>query len=585
MSSKSLPLLGAVKPGVRGCGTRPLEEKSLGKRDVDRNKKFKGASMSQKENTETELKLAGPAEKLEALWQETIAPEVAPVSKKLVSTYFDTSDYSLRRRGFTLRVRQKGDHFEQTVKAEGSAQHSLMERGEWTAPVDGPEPDLKRFDAKVIGETIGLVVAGDLRPIFTTEIDRQVKEYRIGPEHMNGHAFSKAPRGGKKAKGVKDPAAGGALVEAAWDRGEVRADGRREAISEIELELVEGSASALRHEGVRLHDATPLEFQPLSKAARGFNLALGQHPVAIKGRLPSLTPDQTVETALQQILTSCVNHWHANHAAAFDGRDIEGIHQLRVSLRRFRSALTLFKDVLPPKDLTWLQGEAKAIINGLGGARDWDVFITELLQPVMDARPHDKCLMRLYDAVVEEQRLAYAQARQTLSAPGYLKFILDLGVWLDQEGWCRKKNVKALRASPVDFARKVLHKRQKKVLKQGTDFEHLPDEELHRLRISLKKLRYATEFFVSLYDDTLSKSYVKAMRRLQDDLGHLNDLAVAETRLLDLCHKHQAGPADELRTAMGTLIGWYSHSLMTVRPQIVQDWEKFICTEPFWQKN
>src|SRR3546814_14860886 len=95
----------------------------------------------------------------------------------------------------------------------------------------------------------------------------------------------------------------------------------------------------------------------------------------------------TADDALAAVLGACLRHWSANEAAAIDGSDPEGVHQMRVGLRRFRSALTVFGDLLPAAQLAWLQEEAKWALNALGSARDWDVFLADLRAPLEAARP------------------------------------------------------------------------------------------------------------------------------------------------------------------------------------------------------
>lgn len=509
---------------------------------------------------EIELKLAAPADALAALWQSAIARRARTTSRRLVSTYYDTSDLRLRRRGFTLRVRQDGDRFIQTVKSARAAPGSVMHRGEWSVPVEAAEPDLTRLNDPHVLEQIGLVIAGELQALFTTDVTRQAKTYRVG-----------------RNKGAM------ARIEAAWDRGEVQCNGKREAICELELELLDGSTSALHQEAVRLLEATPLEYQPLSKSDRGFALALGERPAFRKADPPTLAPDTPVEEGLERILTNCMNHWLANHAAALDGDDPEGVHQMRVALRRLRSAVTIFKGVLPGDDRAWLQGEAKALIAGLGGARDWDVFVEEMLRPVLAARGDDGGLLILQEAVNEQRRLAYDRAWATLRSPRYLQFVLELGAWLEDRGWHRTDRRHNLDREMIELAEEILHKRHKTAIKLGCRFEQLSDEALHRLRISLKKLRYATEFFAALYGKDETKAYLDSLRQLQDDLGHLNDLAVAEHRLTDLCGHFENDNSAALQMPCGTVIGWHSHALAQVRPRIAKDWHAFAHATPFWQ--
>ncbi len=513
-------------------------------------------------NLEIEVKLAAPADTLATLWESAVGTRARTTSRRLVSTYFDTSDLRLRRNGFTLRVRQDGDRFVQTVKAARGAPGSMMCRGEWSAPLEAAEPDLTRLSDPEVLERIGLVIAGELRPLFTTEITRQARTYRVGQ--------------GKDAR---------ARIEAAWDRGEVLCNGKRAAISELELELLDGSTSALHREAVRLLQMTPLEYQPLSKAERGFALALGERPTFHKSSLPPLTPETPVEEGLARILTNCMNHWLANHAAVLDGGDPEGVHQMRVALRRLRSALTIFKGVLPADDREWLQGEAKALIDGLGGARDWDVFVDEMLKPVLSARADDSGLLLLEDAVNEQRRLAYEQAWATLRSPRYLQFVLELGAWLEDRGWRRKDRRDGLDRRMIELAEEALHNRHKKAIKLGRRFDRLSDDALHRLRISLKKLRYVTEFFATLYGKSETRAYLASLRQLQDDLGRLNDLAVAEARLSDLCGRVEGDNSGALQMPCGTVIGWHSHVLALVRPRIAEDWHAFAHAAPFWKRN
>jgi inorganic triphosphatase YgiF len=510
---------------------------------------------------EIELKMSGTADDLQELWEATDAPRTRTISRRLISTYFDTSDLRLRRCGFTLRVRQDGNDFVQTVKAVGSVQQSAMRRGEWSTPIKSPTPDLTRLDAPEVLEKIGLVITGELQPIFTTDVIRQSKRYRVNNDKCEE-----------------------SYIEMAWDMGEIRCDGGREAICEIELEWLEGSTVALQKEAVRFLEKTPLQFQPLSKSDRGFALAVGDRPTSRKVLPPKLTPKALVEEGLERVLTNCVDHWLANHAAVLDGVDVEGVHQMRVALRRMRSALTLMKSALPAADRQWLQREARSLTGDLGGARDWDVFVDQLLQPAMEARADDTNLKILRDAVNEQRRLAYERARATLRSPRYLRFVLELGVWLEGRGWRQKETQASLDRSLIDLADEVLSERHRQAMKLGRKFDKLSDEELHRLRISLKKLRYANEFFAGLYGKGRTEAYLDSLRQLQDDLGRLNDVAVAEARLGDLCGRFGSDNAGALQIACGTVIGWHARALDQIRPRIAKDWRAFTRARPFWKQ-
>src|SRR3546814_6605855 len=89
---------------------------------------------------------------------------------------------------------------------------------------------------------------------------------------------------------------------------------------------------------------------------------------------------------------------------------------MRVGLRRFRSALTVFGDLLPAAQLAWLQEEAKWALNALGSARDWDVFLADLLAPLEAERPRDADLAALRGAARDRQAPAYRQLREALAS-------------------------------------------------------------------------------------------------------------------------------------------------------------------------
>ena len=129
-----------------------------------------------------------------------------------------------------------------------------------------------------------------------------------------------------------------------------------------------------------------------SRPARSRRAATRSPPDAARlaqSRAAGARGGRAVDRAIQAILRSCLQHWCANEAAALDGSDPEGVHQMRVALRRLRSAFSVFGRLIDPAQRAWLSDEAKTIVNGLGPARDWDVFLAELLAPVRAARQDD----------------------------------------------------------------------------------------------------------------------------------------------------------------------------------------------------
>jgi CHAD domain-containing protein len=161
-----------------------------------------------------------------------------------------------------------------------------------------------------------------------------------------------------------------------------------------------------------------------------------------------------------------------------------------------------------------------------------------------------------------------------------------LGRWIEASGWrdqLTKRGVDWLDRPVVEFATHVLGKRQRKALERGQDFAQLSAEQRHRLRIALKKLRYATEFFEALYPKKHTKPYLAALKDLQDGLGHLNDVAVAQRLIDSLVVERERSEGDGIQGAAGLVLGWHARGVADLEPAILRAWQRFAERPPFWR--
>ena len=512
---------------------------------------------------EVELTLGGDPAALDRGWRAAVPADGVGAAKRLRSTYYDTGDFRLRRRGFTLRIREDGERLVQTLKSDGpSSAAAVLKRNEWTRMVKKPRPSLPVSPDPAVRDAVGPLRPAELAPAFFTDVMRRTAMIE-----------------------VVAPGDGTALIELALDRGEIKAHDRCDTVSELELELIEGPASALYELAMTLQASAPLRIQTASKAKRGYVLAGGEGYAGYKAPALAFAEGISVNKTLGKIFRACANQCAANHDAVLDRGDPEGVHQFRVALRRMRSALVVFKTVLPREHTAWLEREASRLIDLLGPARDWDVFITETLADVRAARPDDESLERLAEAAEVERARAYERA-EALRAPDYTAFLLRFGRWIETAGWREEANHAALDQPLANLGGRLLDKRHGRVLKRGRDFEQLPDADLHRLRISLKKLRYAGEFFAAQFPDGNPRPYIRALRRLQDDLGQLNDAAVAESclkKLLDT--QRNSSHLAALGLGAGQVIGWHARAREETRVHIIEDWHAFAATEPYWRAS
>ncbi len=505
--------------------------------------------------SELELKLGAAPEDLPRLEAAIVAAAGGrDVSKtSLVSTYYDTPDLALKRSGLTLRVRRQGNRFLQTVKSTRTNDDPLK-RGEWEDELPSDQPDLA---APASGGKIRATIdEGALRPQFTTRVDRTAIELTR---------------------------AGGTRVEAAIDRGEIRAaEGTAsEPLSEVEFELKEGDPAALYAFAMPLLDIAPLRMEPRSKSERGYRLI--ERP---RVELPvhhaediDLKREMTAEEAFRRIGNAHLLMLSRNEAAALGG-ETEGVHQMRVAARRLRSLLSAFRPMLPDDQHRWANDELKWLAGELGPFRTWDVMEGSLISAVRRALPGDRSIEALRRAAGRQRDQAHLQAQAMIRSTRYAKSLLALARWFELRGWREQpvtKQSAKLMAPVADIAPALLSGLHKKALKRSRHFSRLSPEKRHELRIALKKLRYGTEFFGSLYDGDDIGRYLKRVKPLQEKLGVANDVATLDGLLVSLA-KSGAG----IERAGGLVLGWHLSRLADQSKETREEVRRFRDARPFW---
>ncbi|MDG4555521.1 MAG: CHAD domain-containing protein [Candidatus Competibacter sp.] len=291
-----------------------------------------------------------------------------------------------------------------------------------------------------------------------------------------------------------------------------------------------------------------------------------------------LTADTASEEAFIAIVGACLRHAEANRPAVLDAQ-VEGVHQMRVAFRRLRSGLKIFRPLIPREASAELVAGIRWLNGFLGPARDWDVFLEEGMSPVFARFPRKRGL-RLFRARAEALRRShYRSLRAALNEPHYPLLLQQFAGWLEQRAW--RENLadsqrERLEESVLEFATPLLETDHRRVLKRGDDFARLSAEERHALRIRIKELRYAQDFFASLYPTASVKLYLGALANLQDGLGVMNDIAVTQ-RLLDEARLTTVSAARQV------IDGWYGCRLDIHECRFAESWRCFVECERPWK--
>lgn len=481
---------------------------------------------------EAELKVAVDAAGASRLARLASLPGLSVTAKgdkRLVSTYFDTPDLALRAKGISLRLRRAGRSGEQTVKFSGSFSLGLAERPEFNATYAGRVPDLARFPEDVAAELTKLVDGRPLVPLFSMRVTR-------------------------KRWDISTP--GGDVVEMALDRGAATAGSRRADIREVEFELLSGDRRALFEVARPALAGIAFHFSTHAKSDLGYALLEGEIGTAEPATAvdADIDDDMSVEMALQLVLRSCAQQISANVAALRVGNDPEGAHQLRVGLRRLRTALKIFASVMAPGTADALASEARRLSAEVAATRDMDVLIDELVAPLDGGD-----MSALIELLEKRRKAARVRLAAVLADQSLGDFLIDLLAFTEARGWLSMDDIgQSLGlAAPIEpFAEHLIGRLRRKVEKLGRDPEALSPDERHELRKRFKRLRYAYDFFEPLMPKSTRRKLLPRVKAAQDVLGVLNDIHMAHLMLDDV---HAVGPkAGAVERAIGYCLGWHS---------------------------
>jgi inorganic triphosphatase YgiF len=421
-----------------------------------------------------------------------------------VSVYFDTDTHKLHRKGLILRVRRVGGRYIQTIKATGNS--GPLERDEWEAEIPGEQPDLRLADGTALEPLVNRKLRRRLRPLFETRVHRTV--YPLADDAR--------------------------AIALAVDQGTIETGTSSAPLCEVELELERGSVADVFEVARELTRALPAQLALKSKSERGYELVDGRQDQPVKATPIDLSAGVTTRDGFRIIGRACLKQIIDNEPALLKG-DPEGVHQMRVGLRRLRAAVSLFAGLLRDQQSAAIKRELNWLAGELGPLRELDVLMSQVVTPVKKQHAHLDGLPALSQELAARRETALAHARKAVTSARFRALALEVTAWLEIGHWTQARDdlARARGDIPIEaFAAEQLTRRWRKVRKTGRRIEELDAKGRHRLRIRLKKLRYASEFFARLFPDKRAakrrEKFLPALERLQDGLGDLNDIAVHE---------------------------------------------------------
>ena len=450
---------------------------------------------------ETELKFTVPAEQLAGVEKEMKRARVRV--ERLQASYYDTPDERLASHRLALRLRREGRRWVQTAKAETDDSLSRLEHNApVSAPRRGSEPptlEITRHDGtpagdalrKALGKSAHRKGSAALTLRFRTDVSRATRTVRIR----------------------------GATVEIALDTGKISTDGCEAPICELEFELKRGGIDPLIVLAAQWAERHGLWLSTLSKAERGARLARGETEASpVTAGAPRTDVDLGAAAFLASVIESCLTQVFANAGEIASGAADEGfVHQLRIGLRRLRTALRELSAFGEPVDPQW-EPSLRSAFRELGEHRDAAVVMPWIGVDVRAAGA---------PAISAPKPLHRARRPATIARDAALQRTL-LAIFAYGRRQAAHAAASLADATPVrQLIALRLDKLHRRVAREAKHFVSLEPERRHGVRKRLKRLRYMSEFAAPLFGQERVERYMGKWREAQDALGKYNDERIA----------------------------------------------------------
>lgn len=326
--------------------------------------------------------------------------------------------------------------------------------------------------------------------------------------------------------------------------------GKSHKVCTLELEPIRGYLKDLRmfHAFLEERNVVPPEQSVYVELLRAQGLDPGGY--TSKFRL-DLTPDIPAADAVRRILKHLIGVMRRNQNGVITDLDTEFLHDYRVAIRRIRSALGQIKGVLPQEAADRFRQAFRELGQATNTLRDLDVYLLkqeayraqlpEHLAPGLDSMFRD---------LTRRRKREQAAVVRALESPAYREVVRRWERFLEKEQGPEAGGAPRAAAPVLELAREDISRRYRRILRAGARItDASPDEDLHRLRISCKKLRYLLEFFASLFPPRDIERLIGQLKKLQDNLGDFNDLFMQQQYLREFLDELDPRKKDARATA------------------------------------
>ncbi len=290
----------------------------------------------------------------------------------------------------------------------------------------------------------------------------------------------------------------------------------------------------------------------------------------------ALNPADPIYQSANTIITTFIKVARQNEAGIIDDIDTEFLHDYRVSLRKVRSVISLFKGVYSSDEAARLKNEFASLMQITGRLRDLDVYLLERNEYYALVPPSTHGgIDVMFDTFTKERAQLHKNIKNALKSKQYKNRI---GILCSECADQRWEKGESGQQPTRQFGCSAILKRYNKVCRIARTIDSsTPDDTVHELRIHCKKLRYLMEFFTPLFDSKEIKTLIKSLKILQDNLGKFNDFSVQQVSLADFLSSFPRTDKNSIKVAesIGGLIAMLNYLQKKEKEQVMANFALF----------